>query len=171
MGLARVDRRALARLALAHHPTCLLFREDTFRIGRLAFCVGCFTAWPAIAVAAALLLWRGSVAPWSMWFGLGWILGSVQFVSVAGAARSRRAKVAVKACLGVGLAATLYAVSRAPWPVAGKAAFLAFGTILGAVSLWPKARRILATCDACMHRRDWEHCPGVGLLDGGSSLT
>lgn len=162
--LSRLDRRALLRLALAHHPTCLLFREDTFRIGGVPVCAGCLVAYPTLVATALALWWTGAVAPWWTWFALGWVFGSVQFVSVAGLARRRVAKVIVKACLGLGLSATFYGVILAPWPLAYKLAFTVFGMVLGAVALIPKAKRMIATCDGCMHQRDWDHCPGVGLI-------
>lgn len=158
---APFNRVAILRLLLAHHPACGLFQADVYRLGPLRLCVGCFTAYPTALAAFLGLLVLGLPAIPVLFVGL--VVGSAEFFAVAGWTRTRRRKIATKLLLGFGLAATVYGVWAAPWSLAAKAVFLLVGVTLASLAQIPKVRRLLATCDRCMHHRDWDHCLGIGL--------
>jgi len=142
--------RACLELALAHHPDCAHCRHDVYRIGRARLCIGCFTAYP-IAVALLVLLAVGPVrAPPGLWLALGVAAGSVQFLSTAGWTRTRRSKILVKVCLGLGLGFATFDLMALPMSLAWKAGAFLAASLLASFSIWPKARRMLATCGPCL---------------------
>lgn len=155
--------KALLRLTLSHHPTCLLFAAHTYRVGRVRLCVGCFTAYPIAILTSLAVIGLHPPVAWPWILGLGITLGLVQVVSFAGLARTKAAKVAVKAALGLGIGLTVAGTFLAPWNWGARWALLLGFAAAGTVGLLPTVPRMLAVCSSCMHQRDWDRCPGVGL--------
>lgn len=158
--LARRSVRLGLHLGLAHHPLCTEFRTDVVRLGRLHACSGCLATWPAFAVAFPLaLLARLDGAPaWSL-LAAGLVLGLPQMASYRWRL-SRLERAAAKAVGGVGLALALAGALAAGWPAVALVAVLALGMLASLALQVVRFRSILATCDACPFKRDWETCPG-----------
>ena len=158
--LARRSVRLGLHLGLAHHPLCTEFRTDVVRIGRVHVCSGCLATWPAFALAfpfAVLALKDGAPALALLLAGLA--LGLPQMATYRWR-MSRRERAAAKAVGGVGLAMVVAGALAAGWPVVALATVLAAGMLASLALQVVRLRSILATCDACPFKRDWEACPG-----------
>lgn len=163
--------RALLPFALAHHPTCSAFREDVLvvRVGRrrALLCVGCAAFWPAVLVGVPATLLLMSAAPLAWWVPLpvATALGFAQLLSYAGWTTTRRRKVAVKLALGSGAAAALSSIALAPVPLAARAAGIALLGVAALGAQMLRLPRLLAICDACPWRRQWDRCPGFAPIN------
>jgi hypothetical protein len=156
------------RFALAHHPTCSLFARDVIAVhgfGRKApLCAGCVAFWPALLLGFPLLVGFASL-PWWVLFAGGATLALVQLASYAGLSASRGAKLAVKALVGLAGASMVAGLVQAPWPLVARIlAILALIIVAGAMQTL-RLRKIVATCDECPWKRDWQHCPGFAPLN------
>lgn len=158
--LTRRSVRLGLHLGLAHHPLCSEFRSDVVRLGRVHLCSGCLATWPAFAIAMplALLARFDGAAPLGL-VAAGLALGLPQMASYRWRL-SRLERAAAKAVGGVGLAMALAGVVTAGWPMGAVVALLAAGALASVALQVVRLRAILATCDACPFRRDWEACPG-----------
>lgn len=153
--------RVALRLAVAHHPLCHYFHDDTFG-RRWPVCRGCAVLWPLFLPLSILLVaWlpRLPLSPGQA-FAVGAVLGLPQVATAA--IRFRPAeRVAVKAIGAVGLALLVAGLLWAPvpwsWKAAAAVAVLGGFTVLLAI----RVRGILRTCRACPWAMDWEHCPGM----------
>jgi hypothetical protein len=89
----------------------------------------------------------------------GFAMGIPQLASY-GWRGSRLERAGVKALGGVGLAGVVVGALTAGWPLWALVPTLTAG-LLASVGLQAvRMRSILATCDACPFRRDWDSCPG-----------
>lgn len=159
----RLDWASIGRLVLAHHPRCHPFRHDVYRVGSVSLCLGCWTAYPVAAVLLVGLCWLAP-GPWWAWLASGLVVGSTQFLAIAGWTATRRRKMLVKALLGVGLACTVYGIMAAPWSVWWQLAALAGGASVAGLAMVPRGLRMRATCETCLFRGDWERCTGMALV-------
>lgn len=134
------ELRHLWRHGLAHHPRTAAYDADVYRIGDARWCIGCFTTYPVFLLASAILV---ALTPlWASALGIGGALALAQAISSAGLARSRAAKIVVKAALGLGLALLVSGIHSAPWPPAAKLACYAALLALAWASTIPRARRM-----------------------------
>lgn len=152
LGIATHAGAPLATLVphLAHHPDAPEYEADVYRVRGARLCVGCFTTYPVFVVAAFALSFASM--PWTALLAAGGALALAQLVSSAGRARTRGVKAAVKTSLGLGLAALVWGVHGAPWPVAWKLGALLVLLAAAFASAIPRARRMRragATCSAC----------------------
>lgn len=159
----RLDWGSIARLVLAHHPRCHPYRNDTYRLGPVHLCIGCFTAYP-IAFIGLVLLAHLQPLTWWAWLGTGVAIGSLQFLSVAGWTRTRPRKIGVKVALGIGLAATTYGLFAAPWALGVRLALFGLFVLLCGLAMLPRGLRMRQTCQTCFFKADWERCSGMALI-------
>ena len=158
--LARRSVRLGLHLGLAHHPLCSEFRTDVVRLGRLHVCSGCLATWPVFLLALPLTLMArlDGASGWALlWAGL--VLGLPQMASYRWRL-SRLERAAAKAVGGVGLAMVVTGVLASGWPGVVLVAVLAAGMLASFGLQLIRLRSILATCDACPFKREWETCPG-----------
>jgi hypothetical protein len=157
---ARRAVRVGLHLGLAHHPLCTEFRTDLVRFGRLHVCSGCLATWPVFVLAFPLgLLARLEGAPALALAAAGLALGLPQMATYRWR-MSRLERAAAKAVGGVGLAMVLAGILTAGWPTVAVVAVLTAGVLASLGLQVIRLRSILATCDACPFRRDWDACPG-----------
>jgi hypothetical protein len=149
----RGERHGWGRWLLAHHPDCDWYENDVVRVASLRLCVGCVTSIPVASAALGILVLSHPPVAWWVWASVGLLVGSVQFVSLAGWTRSRATKVAVKAALGSGLAFTVFGVWTAPWPLAVRGAVIVAGWLAALLLMTPRTRR--------MAREATEHGHGI----------
>lgn len=158
------------RLALAHHPLCHYFGDDTWG-RRVRVCRGCATLWPLfllqLPVAVLAVLYTG-LGPFQA-FGMGAVMGLPQIATAFVRFRPLE-RVAVKAIGAQGLAllvaGTLLAPVAWPWKAAvAVAVLLGFGLLLAV-----RARNIVRVCKACPWQMDWEHCPGMVGHEAGATV-
>lgn len=128
--------------AFSHHPDTPAYHRDVFHLAGLRLCVGCFTTFPVFLAAATVLAFVALPGPYWAWLVGGIALALVQGISAAGLARARAAKVLVKACLGAGLAVTVFAIRAAPWPPMVQGAALLALAGLAFASTIPRRRRM-----------------------------
>lgn len=126
----------------AHHPDLPAFEQDTYRIAGARFCIGCFTTYPLFLAASTWLALGGLGGPWWLGLAVGLPLAATQAASAAGWTTRKALKIAVKACLGLGLALAVHAILQAPWPHLLQAVALGALLGLGALSALPRRRRI-----------------------------
>lgn len=157
--------RAGLLLAVAHHPVCTSFRHDVVRLGGLPVCAGCLATWPAFLLALPLAAQaRLDGAPALALLAVGFTLAVPQMTAYLrrpGPGRSRGGRAVAKVLGGAGLGVALAAVLTSGWPLWAAAAAIGAGVLATAALQAVRFRRLLATCDACPYRRDWEACPGV----------
>ncbi len=166
----RAEAWTAIRLALRHHPLCDRFDADRFG----PICSGCAVFWPAFFVAgpAAASLWLQGTSAWVL-LAVGVVVGLPQLPGLRWRF-SRPTRAVIKGLGGLAVGAALFAVIVLPvswWLRGGLLACmgLAFVAILAI-----RMRSILATCNACVWKRDWGRCPGFGALDAtaaNQSLT
>lgn len=166
-----LERRALLRFALAHHPTCTMFAADLrvarFRSLRTPLCVGCTVFWPSFLLGLPLVLWVAAEAALSWWTLLvsGCALATVQFLSFTSFTASRSAKSSVKGVLGVAGAIVIACVALAPWPGLARLAFgIALVLVAGAVQTL-RFKKIFKTCAQCPWQKEWQFCPGFAPIN------
>ena len=158
--LARRAVRLGLHLGLAHHPLCTEFRTDVVRVGRLHVCSGCLATWPVFVLALPLaLLARLDGAPGLALAAAGLVLGMPQMATYRWR-MSRLERAAAKAVGGVGLAMALAGVLTVGWPLVAVVGVLTVGVLASLALQVVRLRSILATCDACPFKRDWDACPG-----------
>ncbi len=126
----------------AHHPDLPAFQADVYRVAGARLCVGCFTTHPLFLAASTWLAVAGLGGPWWLGLAVGLPLAAMQAASAAGWTGNKAVKVAVKACLGLGLALAVHAILQAPWPHVVQAVALGALLGLGALSALPRRRRI-----------------------------
>lgn len=163
--------RAGLLLSLAHHPVCSSFSQDVVRIAGLPVCAGCLATWPAFLAALPLaVLARLDGAPALALLALGATLALPQMTAYlrGRGRRSRAERTVAKVLGGAGLGTALAAVLTSGWPLGLAAAAIGLGVaVTGGLQLL-RLRTVLATCDACPYKRDWEACPG--MADAGPRL-
>lgn len=126
----------------AHHPDVPAFQADVYRVAGARLCVGCFTTYPLFLAASTWLALVGLAGPWWLGLAVGLPLAATQAASAAGWTGRKAVKVAVKACLGLGLALAVHGILQAPWPHLLQAVALGALLGLGALSAVPRRRRI-----------------------------
>ncbi len=142
VGMAGGRRLEWRSFLTAHHPESAECEADVFRVCGRRWCVGCTVGLGSMLVTSGVLWLASPSVSWEVLVGSGVILGSTQLVSVAGRARRRTAKVAVKALVGVGLALTVSGILAAPVGVAGgRAAIVALSAVVVAAGV-VRARRL-----------------------------
>jgi hypothetical protein len=161
------EARVAVRLLLEHHPLCKEFAADRIRVAGVAVCSGCLGAAPAALAGLAL----GVVAvvrgvPIAPLLAASLTLGLPQLTTYLHRG-GRGWRFAAKAVGGLGLGAAIASALALPvargWLVAAAVALaLAFAALQGV-----RVRSILATCDACPYRRDWDACPGFRAAGTG----
>jgi hypothetical protein len=164
--LVRRSIRLGLLLGLAHHPLCTEFRDDVVRVGRLHVCSGCVATWPTFLVTLPLALaWHLQGTSALAMLAAGLALG-VPHLASYGWRGSRLERAGVKALGGVGLAGVVVGALTAGWPLWVLVVLLAAGLVASVGLQAVRMRSILATCDACPFKRDWDSCPGfnAGVL-------
>jgi hypothetical protein len=157
--------RAFLPLLLSHHPGCEQFRDDTFRLGPLRFCTGCFIAYPvAFALLALGLRWHFPGFPWWFFLSSGIALGLVQLLSLVGLTGRRWVKIVSKVCLGFGLAWCPLGIVGMPVERDVRLALLV-GAFAG-IAILGMARFfvIMRACKRCSWKADHDNCPGIGPI-------
>lgn len=159
--------RAGALLAVAHHPVCTSFRHDVVRLGGLPVCAGCLAMWPTFLVVLPLALQArldGAPALAMLAAGAALALPQVALYVRAGPTRPRRSRAersVAKVVGGAGLAIALTGTLTSAWPLVAIVAAIGAGVVATLALQVVRLRTVLATCDACPYRRDWDACPGV----------
>jgi hypothetical protein len=130
------------------------------RVGRLHVCSGCLATWPAflLAIPVALMVRMDGASAGAL-LSSGLVLGLPQMASY-GWRLSRLERAAAKAVGGIGLALVVTGVLASGWPVLVLVAAVALGMLASLGLQAIRLRSILAVCDACPFKRDWETCPG-----------
>ena len=153
--------RAGFLLAIAHHPVCTRFRHDVVRLGGLPVCAGCLATWPSFLVALPLAIQaRLDGAPALALLAVGVALAVPQMTAYARPRQSRAQRAAAKVLGGAALAVALAAVLTSGWPLWAAVTAIGAGVLATAALQAVRLRGMLAACDACPYRRDWEACPG-----------
>ncbi len=127
---------------LSHHPHTPEYAEDVYHAAGLRLCIGCFTTYPLFIAASAYLALSAPGGAWWVWLAGGLTAASLQAISSAGLARLRIQKAAVKAALGLGLAAAVHGVLVSPWPVLGQQMALGGMLLLALASAIPRSLRM-----------------------------
>jgi hypothetical protein len=164
-------------LSMAHHPLCTRFRHDVVRLAGLPVCSGCLATWPVFLLLLPVAVQaRLHGAPALALLAVGVVLALPQVTAYRRRGRrSTSARTSAKVLGGAGLAAALAGALTAGWPLFAVVAAIGTGVLATAALQAVRLRGMLATCDACPYRRDWEACPGmVGagpvLPEGPTSL-
>ncbi|HUR25079.1 MAG TPA: hypothetical protein VM327_03575 [Candidatus Thermoplasmatota archaeon] len=123
-------------------------------------CSGCLATWPVFALAFPLTLAArlDGASGWGL-LTAGLVLGLPQMATYSWR-RSRLERAGAKAIGGAGLALAVTGVLAAGWPGLALVAVIALGMLASLALQVVRLRSILATCDACPFKRDWEACPG-----------
>ena len=154
--------RAFLPLLLSHHPMCDEFGDDTFRLGKLRFCTGCFISYPiAFGLVALGLLAHLPPFPWWLFLAAGVALGLVQLLSLAGLTGKKWIKVISKVCLGFGLA--WCPLGSVEMPVERTLRLVLLVAAFAGIALLGMARFfvIMRTCRRCSWNADHDNCPGI----------
>jgi hypothetical protein len=166
---ARDAVRIGLHLGLAHHPLCSEFRSDVVRVGRVHLCSGCLVAWPSFLLSLPFaILWRLDGAPAWPLLAVGLALGAPQLASYLRRG-SRAERATAKALGGSGLALVFTGLLGLGWPGFWLVGALSVGGVASLALQAVRLRAMLATCDACPFRRQWESCPGFNAGTGAPS--
>jgi hypothetical protein len=159
----------------AHHPVCDCFDNHLIRIGKSAFCLGCFCLGAGLIATAALLvlLYTTLGVPQflSIWW-VAWLLGVALYVTTLAQPffQAKRAKVLFRMALGASIAllwyGTLFCLSWEPPGIAMKAMFLVCFATVFRLTLQFRARHTPDPRLSC-GRGCWPLCAGNRpALDG-----
>lgn len=150
----------IGRLMLAHHPTCAAFGQDVFHVRGHAICVGCAVHYPAAVLGVAVAIFLFS--PWPT-LAAGAVLCLAQGASFLGLTKRRSTKVVVRGVTGFGLGLVIFGLwSLLNWWQAA-VTLMSLMTVAFLTQI-PKMRRMKATCESCVYKMDWDHCPGFGFI-------
>lgn len=153
--------RLALRLATAHHPLCSWFHSDRYHAFGLSFCRGCSATVPMFALGIAvffLVLHFHGLDPFLVG-GIGLALGIPHGTTYLHRFPAGYRAIA-KLTGGLGLGLLLPAVFFAPVPLVYQIAFLAGLGVAFLLLQGLRMKRMLAVCDRCPWKRDWNRCPG-----------
>jgi hypothetical protein len=147
------------RLLFSHHPLCSRFRSDTFLLGGVRVCSGCLLTWPAFLLFFAGFVFVGSPFSPETAIVVGLSIGLLQVLS-ATVVRARWFSRMAKVLGAPALALVVWGILWLRLPLPSLALVIAAGTAGFAALIVIRMRCMLAVCQACPYKMDWEICPG-----------
>ena len=151
----------------SHHPKCENFTNDTFRIGSVDFCIGCFIGYPSGLIGAFIgyfAIYLQIINPLLL-FLISLSMISAIFLSFTNFTKRKKIKMAQKFIIGLGGGCFI-----------GSSYFFFPGDpilkILGTIFLFflinfpiqvLHYRNMEKTCDACEYSPGWNRCPGFQI--------
>lgn len=147
---------------LSHHPSCELFDEHVYKIGKRRFCVGCFTLYPTLIIMLLtfgfLQITNALILTYLIFIGLG--LQASILLNLFGLTKKKWVKILSKVILGVSFACLLYGVFLLPLFPLLKIAFLfAVSSFIGSISLY-RIKSLEKACKECDSNMDHDNCDG-----------
>ncbi|MHA2019590.1 MAG: hypothetical protein ACTSXY_15085 [Promethearchaeota archaeon] len=151
----------------SHHPKCENFKNDTFRLGSIDFCIGCFIGYPFGIIGAVLgyyTIFLQIINPLVL-FLISFLMLSSIFLSFTDFTKKKTRKISQKILIGLGGGSFI-----------GNVFFFFPGglclKILGSYFIFLLLnfpiqvlhyRNMDKTCDACEFNPGWNQCPGFQL--------